>query len=294
MSSEEDCDDERDSEKEVTSSSAIAVQKIPSVSLEISGGDSDGDPRDTAPFLNATDDDDDDDDDQYGYGGLSRKRQSSGVFHYGGFSYISKSTTTTTTKFFVSLGYQTGHYCRRFGLCISTCLGLLTLLFLVPKGYRMMFSISFDNNNNGSHTDVCYDIFSIPIDDLLHNISNSYGSDLCVYRYKDKHGCQCRTNGIAYYPDNYDNYMSRLWDTTTNRNVALISREPQISEYDVVFYGDSITEHWMGTDLSKSHDKWAKIHQVFDDAFNKRNGKGSLDGIALGIGGDRVRFSVCV
>ena len=55
---------------------------------------------------------------------------------------------------------------------------------------------------------------------------------------------------------------------------------------DVALLGDSITEHWNGMDLGPSS-QWRSIKKVFDKLFVKMNG-GKVNGVALGIGGDRI------
>jgi hypothetical protein len=70
---------------------------------------------------------------------------------------------------------------------------------------------------------------------------------------------------------------------TRNKNLA-----DQFSEkYDIVFLGDYITEHWAGTDLAFATDAWQEVNKGFLQYFTKVGG-GKVDGLALGIGGDRV------
>ncbi|KAL3901488.1 MAG: hypothetical protein SGARI_006064 [Bacillariaceae sp.] len=57
---------------------------------------------------------------------------------------------------------------------------------------------------------------------------------------------------------------------------------------DVVFYGDSITEHWIGTDLATQWKHWLKINEVFQKHFNTTSSEEAVyNGIPLGIGGDK-------
>lgn len=51
--------------------------------------------------------------------------------------------------------------------------------------------------------------------------------------------------------------------------------------------GDSIIEHWNGLDLGYSNPAWKKVNNVFNHIFQRKTG-GKVNGIALGIGGDRV------
>lgn len=56
---------------------------------------------------------------------------------------------------------------------------------------------------------------------------------------------------------------------------------------DVVFLGDSIVEHLAGRNLGYTTRDWKPLKAVFDKLFTKKEG-GKVDGIPLGIGGDRV------
>ena len=58
-------------------------------------------------------------------------------------------------------------------------------------------------------------------------------------------------------------------------------------EYDVVLLGDSITEHWFGTEFGMPADAWQEVNLVFREELTKLGG-GRVDGLALGIAGDRV------
>ena len=60
-----------------------------------------------------------------------------------------------------------------------------------------------------------------------------------------------------------------------------------IEDLDVVFYGDSITEGWMGTSYGFSNGRKEKNLQVFESFFTLEGG-GKYKGLALGISGDRV------
>jgi predicted ATP-dependent serine protease len=76
------------------------------------------------------------------------------------------------------------------------------------------------------------------------------------------------------------------WNATFERNKAAAAQYEK--EYDVVFFGDSITEHWAGTELSFPVEDWQKVNTVFREIFTSLGG-GRVEGLALGIAGDRVR-----
>lgn len=67
----------------------------------------------------------------------------------------------------------------------------------------------------------------------------------------------------------------------------MVSKFTKHIKPDVALVGDSITEHWNGMDLGPSDGQWRSIKKVFDKLFVKRNG-GKVNGVALGIGGDRI------
>jgi lysophospholipase L1-like esterase len=68
-----------------------------------------------------------------------------------------------------------------------------------------------------------------------------------------------------------------------HRNMALA----RTAEHpDVVFLGDSITEHWVGTELGEPDPDEEGNAKVFRELFM---GGGKVRGLALGIAGDRVR-----
>ena len=79
----------------------------------------------------------------------------------------------------------------------------------------------------------------------------------------------------------------RRWKQTFERNKNLVRKS--ISDdsrpLDVVFFGDSITEHWLGTDLGSPIGRYKEIIPVYEAFF--RNESAPLHGLALGIGGDR-------
>jgi hypothetical protein len=80
-----------------------------------------------------------------------------------------------------------------------------------------------------------------------------------------------------------------VWNATFDRNKGLAAQFGE--EYDVVFFGDSITEHWEGTEKGFPVDSWQEVNNVFRKEFTTIGG-GRVDGLALGIAGDRVR-SMC-
>lgn len=58
---------------------------------------------------------------------------------------------------------------------------------------------------------------------------------------------------------------------------------------DVAFYGDSITEHWLGTDVYLGNiSRFDGVAAAFRQYFTNAGGS-DLEGIPFGIGGDQVR-----
>lgn len=90
------------------------------------------------------------------------------------------------------------------------------------------------------------------------------------------------------------------WNGTTKMNIQLINQSlaalsvegdkddsSEASGLDVVLLGDSITEHWNGRDMGVYRPKDYNVSLVFEQLFQKKNGS-SVEGLALGIAGDRV------
>ena len=79
----------------------------------------------------------------------------------------------------------------------------------------------------------------------------------------------------------------KAWERTFKRNKELLLPF-QNRGLDLLMLGDSIVEHWVGTDQAvlvagKISAKYAGINQVYKKLFQSKE----LTGLALGIGGDR-------
>lgn len=93
-----------------------------------------------------------------------------------------------------------------------------------------------------------------------------------------EHACDC--------PDPLtptDRSARRHWEQIArdNRERAVANK----GNLDVVFYGDSITEGWLGTSLGLPHGKKKHNQQVFKSKFTV-DGGGKYNALALGISGD--------
>jgi hypothetical protein len=102
--------------------------------------------------------------------------------------------------------------------------------------------------------------------------------------------CNC-DNPVVPKMHDWDERMQTKWDSAFRQNKESVDNNGMSSSpYDVIFFGDSITEHWNGKDLGNPNKDYAGAHEVFNEYFNKENG-GKVSGLALGIGGDRVSSS---
>ena len=94
-------------------------------------------------------------------------------------------------------------------------------------------------------------------------------------------GCQCLNPVVPIAPE-----WIEQWTNVTNQNIALVDKAiARPIQLDVVFLGDSITEHWNGRDNGKMDEH--NVSVVFQELFQKDNG-GTMEGLALGVAGDRV------
>jgi hypothetical protein len=91
---------------------------------------------------------------------------------------------------------------------------------------------------------------------------------------------------------------SRVWteafaitkELAVNASSTLRDRNNK-EDIQVVLLGDSITEHWLGRSMGHLNPKWQGHAQVFRQLFTTQGG-GDINGVALGISGDLVRFVV--
>ena len=100
--------------------------------------------------------------------------------------------------------------------------------------------------------------------------------------HKSRAACRCYSplvpiDRVRSQPQYWD-----AWDQTLDRNQRSIGRlsNESLASLRVVFVGDSITEHWQGTDLSTPIGGGVQYRNVFQQLFPH--------GLALGVAGDRV------
>ncbi len=82
-----------------------------------------------------------------------------------------------------------------------------------------------------------------------------------------------------------DRQGRRHWLKTVNENKDKANENKE--DLDVVFYGDSITEGWMGTSYGFPNGRKDENVEVFNSLFTLKGG-GKHNGITLGISGDLV------
>jgi lysophospholipase L1-like esterase len=140
------------------------------------------------------------------------------------------------------------------------------------------------------------DLLTCPLDtsDTYWNrlISNTavgkYDSDRCG-NVPNGRICQC-LNPVLPVPRT--GKLRSRWSLSFQRNLQLIADTVSTNatgtgDLDVVLLGDSITEHWLGTDLGTEYTTWSEHFQVYQELFqNKDNNSNATSGLALGIGGD--------
>ena len=120
--------------------------------------------------------------------------------------------------------------------------------------------------------------------DMTYTFKASQIDHWCLYGGDDSCSCDDFTEPLS-------RFEKKDWIETHEQNVELIQRTKQ---YDVVFYGDEVTEGWNGRWLGRSMippTDAAQISQLFNETFTKAGG-GEFEGIALGVMGDVVRRDV--
>jgi hypothetical protein len=116
--------------------------------------------------------------------------------------------------------------------------------------------------------------------DMDYNFKASQIDQWCLYGGDDT--CQCDD-----FTEPLDRYEKKDWMEAHKANVDMID---PTKHYDVIFYGDEVTEGWNGRWLGKSvipPMDGAKIKEYFNETFTKAGG-GDFEGLALGIMGDVV------
>jgi lysophospholipase L1-like esterase len=98
-----------------------------------------------------------------------------------------------------------------------------------------------------------------------------------------KRKCLCQNPTIPRKQDvNYRYY--KKWNKAFRRNVDMAQRYNDSQALDVLLLGDSLTEHWLGTDLGGRNHDYDGVRQVYRHYFQE----GTIRGLALGISGDRI------
>lgn len=103
----------------------------------------------------------------------------------------------------------------------------------------------------------------------------------CPQNYT-RQSCHCSNpfKPVARVPRNPEYFLK--WDSTLQRNIRLAESFADEEKLKVVFYGDSITEHWLGTDLGAETQEAMSVNHQFQSIF--KDG----EALALGLAGDRV------
>eukprot|EP00558_Chaetoceros_sp_UNC1202_P007532 CAMPEP_0197234540 /NCGR_PEP_ID=MMETSP1429-20130617/2265_1 /TAXON_ID=49237 /ORGANISM="Chaetoceros sp., Strain UNC1202" /LENGTH=400 /DNA_ID=CAMNT_0042692979 /DNA_START=35 /DNA_END=1237 /DNA_ORIENTATION=+ len=143
-----------------------------------------------------------------------------------------------------------------------------------------LFTFTYDNQvnvQNASSVKIKGDFSKVTSLDALEAFRKNM-SDLCFPGRKEK--CSCPD------PMKVEGRQGRHhWLRTSYENADAVSN---IKEgLDVVFYGDSITEGWMGTSYGSADTMMDKNLDAFKDNFSLEDG-GKYKGLALGISGDRT------
>lgn len=133
------------------------------------------------------------------------------------------------------------------------------------------------------------------------------GSSISSSGHVSPHPCRCSNPTIPHIVNRGQEDRSLTWNETFTRNLNLVkmaaaalTAQPN-DPYDVVLLGDSITERWLGTQLSKNmtranmtEEYLAAFSELFQATKSKTKSsntasRSSVKGMALGIAGDRVR-----
>lgn len=90
-------------------------------------------------------------------------------------------------------------------------------------------------------------------------------------------GCKCYNPTIPTMLDQNEVILKRWKDTFQMTKSLATNATRDLDTLEVVLVGDSITEHWHGSDLSHHYDDFNGHAEVFNTLFKKENG-GKVNG----------------
>ena len=150
------------------------------------------------------------------------------------------------------------------------------------------------SNNGGSTTRTCTDEFTHELgwEQWLTHQQEEFANHPKSVCSESEPNCNCRNPLVPLSRVGDDSGVSELWQDAFVRNQHLVQEESKNtasssldSSLDFVFLGDSIVEHWLGTDLGIEGDSWRENHEWYQKLFRGSDSK--VHGLTLGIGGDR-------
>jgi lysophospholipase L1-like esterase len=113
-----------------------------------------------------------------------------------------------------------------------------------------------------------------------------YKTDFVVACVGGGSDCGCPNPVIGSMPQD-SGWWNESWQFSNEKNRERIQDTlDQGRKLDVVLLGDSITEHWQGTDLGGENDEFRGNNDVYNQLFNSPDSP--IQGLALGNGGDRT------
>jgi lysophospholipase L1-like esterase len=132
---------------------------------------------------------------------------------------------------------------------------------------------------------------------MLANNSNTSDDDLCEHKLLQRFGrgypCECSIEGAPMVNTKDHSHIGTQWEHAYDLQQERVAAAKAINatttnEIDVALFGDSITEHWLGTDLGGPSKQFGKVSSVFKELFTKQGG-GQVEGIVLGIAAEQCR-----
>jgi lysophospholipase L1-like esterase len=185
---------------------------------------------------------------------------------------------------------------------------VLVVLVAVPEGGR----VNNNNNNNGNPAGIGAPapddpiVTPIPRTDWPDTVCTDNGWDIAgdadleefldrfragnyapeCYRDVGDDGCRC-PNPVAGSMPPDSGWWNETWQESNEVNRQRVRQAvDEGRRLDVILLGDSITEHWHGTDLGSTAPNFEGNLEVYREFFDSENS--TLQGLALGNGGDRT------
>lgn len=197
--------------------------------------------------------------------------------------------------------FTRSHIRRTPLLLVAGVLSLLVIGIAFKARPKQIGPTSVSNSETttvSTFTSVDCDAFGADAKYFQHIVNNmaNHQPRRCITGTEDRRNCKCASPKIASI-----NIWDSEWDQVFQRNLDLVNKlfdsDGKTKKHlDVIMIGDSLVEHWMGTNNTHfrskqtGHKEWGEIHELYQQYFHSTDVRSvedkAVNGLALGIAQD--------